>query len=230
MFEIFNYNTSTVDWCESNYYFSPIICEFNNSWSSLLYSYFAFFIYFTYNKYIYNKTIYSIIIASFMVGITSLLFHSTLSFAGQLMDEGSIVLFIIASDLAINMNYISTIIFSFFLILSLFYSYYCRFILITLGSMIIYRTIQKIKLNMVLYPHFIFTLKQFILAIIIWLIDLLFCDYLLFATHFIWHIITSFALYNLIILTIVLHNSTIMIDDKYFLFRIKEKRNTNFMV
>lgn len=230
MFEIFNYNSSPVDWCESNYYFSTIICEFNNSLSSLLYSFFALFIFFTYNKYIFNKIIYSIIIASFIVGITSLLFHSTLSFAGQLMDEGSIVLFIVASDLAINMNYTTTSIFCFFLILSLFYSYYCRFILFTFGGMIIYRTINKIKNNIILYNHFINTLKQFIVAIIMWIIDLFFCDYLIFATHFIWHIISSFALYNLIILTIVLHNSSIMIDNTYFLFRIKEKRNTNYMV
>lgn len=229
MIEYFKYMTSSVDWCEANFYFSSLICEFNNSWSSLLYCYFALFIFYSYQKYFTSKLIYAILISSFLVGVTSFLFHSTLSIAGQLMDEGSIVLYIVSSDLAINKNIFSTIAFSFFLIMSLFYPFYCRFLLLSIGSYIIYKTINIVKNNYLLYPYFIYTLKIFISAIIMWVIDMLFCDYLLFATHFIWHILTSIALHNLTILTILLDNKYVQLNNRTLIFTIKEKKD-NYIV
>ena len=177
----FYYETSEINWCENNYYFHDSICEFNNSWSSLLYMFFGLYIYYNYSKYIKNNLIYLIIISSIFIGITSFLFHSTLSIAGQLMDEGSIILFIITSDLVINNTYYLTLLFSIFLIMSLFIPFYCRFILLGLGCIIIYNTIQNIKNRcMHIYPYFYHTLKILFLAIAFWVIDLVFCDYLIY--------------------------------------------------
>tara|TARA_B110000902_G_scaffold265567_1_gene350263 strand:- start:1740 stop:1967 length:228 start_codon:yes stop_codon:yes gene_type:complete len=61
------------------------------------------------------------------------------------------------------------------------------------------------------------TLKIFIASIIFWIIDIFFCDYLFFATHFIWHILTSIALYNLIIITIVINNDMVKVKNNYIL-------------
>jgi len=214
----FQHESSSIDWCESNYYFSNFICEFNNSWSSLLYMFFAIYTIVYYSKFITNYYIYFILFSSILVGITSYLFHSTLSIGGQIMDEGSIILFIISSDITINKNYLVTFFFSIFLILSLMFPFYCRFILLSLGCYIIYNTVKNIKkTHEELWLYFKMTLKIFISAIIFWIIDIFLCDYLLFATHFIWHILTSIALHNLIILTIVMNNDNAQVKNNYIL-------------
>lgn len=210
----FNYQSSPVDWCENNYYFSNIICEFNNSWSSILYSIFAYYIFTRYSKFVKNNLIYGIITAGFLVGITSFLFHSTLSLAGQMLDEGSIIVFIISSDLVINQRFLLTLFFSFFLIASLFIPTYCRFILLLLGLIIIKNTITTIKSKyQYLYPYFLQTLKLMFVAVGFWIVDMVICDYLVFATHFIWHILSAIALHNLTILTILMNNKNLTLTN-----------------
>ena len=96
--------------------------------------------------------------------------------------------------------------------------FYCRFVLLSLGCYIIYNTVLNIKdRHKNLWKYFKMTLKIFISAIIFWIIDIFLCDYLLFATHFIWHILTSIALHNLIILTIVMNNEMVKIKNNYIL-------------
>ena len=215
IYDLIDYQSSLVDWCESNYFFSNIICEWNNSWSSLLYSIFSYYIYNNYNKYINDYIIYFMIFAGFIVGMTSFLFHSTLSIAGQILDESSIILFIISSDLVINRQYTITIIFSIFLLGSFYYPFYSRFILFILGLLIINKTYNRVRIySKPIYPYFKQTLKILIMSIFIWICDLVFCDHLLFALHFIWHILSAIALYNLIILTILMHNKNVTLTNK----------------
>ena len=64
------------------------------------------------------------------------------------MDEGSIILFIISSDITVNKNFLVTFFFSIFLILSLMFPFYCRFVLLSLGCYIIYNTVKNIKTDM----------------------------------------------------------------------------------
>ena len=98
------------------------------------------------------------------------------------------------------------------------FPFYCRFILLSLGCYIIYNTVKNIKkTHEELWLYFKMTLKIFISAIIFWIIDIFLCDYLLFATHFIWHILTSIALHNLIILTIVMNNDNAQVKNNYIL-------------
>lgn len=79
--------TATIDWCEENYSISPFFAEFVNSTTNL-----SFFILAAYHLYsaIKNKhgTLYIFIsIGMAFVGLGSWLFHMTLKYEMQLMDE-----------------------------------------------------------------------------------------------------------------------------------------------
>lgn len=236
--ELFNfqYQSSPVDWCENNYYFNNIICEFNNSWSSMLYSLSAMYIFYKYYIFIKNPLIFGMILAAFFVGITSFLFHSTLSITGQILDLGSIVVFIISSDLVINKKYLLSILISIFFTISLFFPTYCRFILFSIGMIIIKNTIENIRNHHIkLLPYFKQNLKQMFIAIYFWILDMVLCDHLLFGTHFIWHILSTIALHNLIILTILMYNKKLTLKNKNFslfniLFFLKKKKKIVILV
>tara|TARA_B110000908_G_C10227703_1_gene438890 strand:+ start:1139 stop:1648 length:510 start_codon:yes stop_codon:yes gene_type:complete len=160
-----------------------------------------------------------------MVGITSFIFHSTLSIGGQIMDESSIIMFIITSDLTLNNNYYNSIIFSILLLLSLYIPHYCRFILLGCGFFIIYNTHQNIKNKYKsVVPYFINNLYLLIIGVFFWILEMLICDSLVFATHFIFHIMTSIALHNLIILTIIINNNQVALDNDILFFTLKEKK------
>lgn len=79
--------TSTIDWCEENYLFSPYIAEIVNSFTNAMFILLAFHhIYSTFrNK--HAKLYIFISIGFACVGIGSFMFHSTLQYEHQLMDE-----------------------------------------------------------------------------------------------------------------------------------------------
>ena len=52
------------------------------------------------------------------------------------------------------------------------------------------------------------------IAVFFWIIDMVLCDYLLFATHFIWHILSTIALHNLTILAILMYNKRLTLKNK----------------
>jgi alkaline ceramidase len=98
MSKMFSYHSSDVDWCETNYEVSNYIVEFYNTISNIpfvvipsvvLYYYMDFF------KKINGGAIV-LLFGLLIVGVSSMYFHATLSFAGQLMDELTILYFIIA--------------------------------------------------------------------------------------------------------------------------------------
>jgi len=206
------YETSSVDWCETNYIFSSFICEFMNSFSSFAYCLLTLYQYNKYKHYIVNNNrfFYLLFLNNIMVGLSSFLFHSTLSYMGQILDEGFIVTFIFLVNILFSDKYYIVG----ELAIALYFPYYTRFLLFIIGGKHIYYLLKK-KFRVDIKNGLILSLKYFILSIIFWIIDLVFCNYLIISLHWIWHIISAIALYNIVIVTIVYKNKKILLETKY---------------
>lgn len=79
--------TALIDWCEENYVVSPFIAEWSNTISNLMFMFVA--TYSTYSAYRNHLEFRFIIIGAmfFLVGVGSWLFHMTLKYRFQLLDE-----------------------------------------------------------------------------------------------------------------------------------------------
>ena len=95
--------SSSVDWCEENYVQSEYIAEFVNSLSSLSMCYIGMYGMLNYNN---VANLFAMLI---MIGLSSFMFHSTLSEFGQMFDEISIIVTIIMALNHMN-KYIHTVI------------------------------------------------------------------------------------------------------------------------
>jgi len=78
---------SLVDWCESNYTVSPYIAEFFNSISSLPIMFLGFFGMFWTRKLQYENRFLTSFACLAVVGLGSFMFHCTLRYHYQLLDE-----------------------------------------------------------------------------------------------------------------------------------------------
>ena len=87
MYKYIEYQSSPMSWCESKFVYSNYIIEFWNSLTSLL------FVFLSYQGYKLSKNKFIWCLYS-LIGFTSCLFHSTLSFIGQFLDELSIIIYI----------------------------------------------------------------------------------------------------------------------------------------
>lgn len=74
------------DWCERNHHYSPYLAEPFNSLTSLTYCMVGIFAYFYHRKYLEMRLIL-ICVAIFVIGVGSTLFHGTLQYSMQLLDE-----------------------------------------------------------------------------------------------------------------------------------------------
>ena len=209
MSNIFYYESSTISWCEMNYIISSNICEFMNTITGFIYVFNAYKLYNTlkilhgkkYSIKNYNnvskleKNHINICVISFFVGLFTVYFHGTLSYSGQILDEFSIYLLIMALDYGYNSNIIYRIIFG--LILLNIYSEYNRFKLLLYGiyrSYSLFNSYRKETVNK-RKKIFIYGLTCFILSVICWLTDIILCDKIIISIHWIWHILSSHALY-----------------------------------
>nr|XP_056723562.1 alkaline ceramidase 1 [Euleptes europaea] len=90
---IFAYLSAEVDWCEENFVHSEYIAEYYNTISNLVFfiaTPFMLLLNIDYMKYrpIPVRCLTGLV---FLIGISSIYFHMTLSYAGQLLDELSIL-------------------------------------------------------------------------------------------------------------------------------------------
>lgn len=211
---MFGYESSTVDWCETNYIMSNYICEFQNSFSSFAY---CLLTYYQYRKYkdiiVNNKLFFNLLfINNFLLGISSFLFHSTLSYIGQFLDEGFIVTFIFLINIIFSDKYYIVI----ELLFAMMFPTYTRFFLFLIGAKHIYQILQK-KFSNDIMSGLKLSLGYFIFSIVFWVVDLVLCNYILFSLHWLWHIISAIALYNIVIVTIVYKHNNLVLTNKYYI-------------
>ncbi|CAH0592647.1 unnamed protein product [Chrysodeixis includens] len=215
--------SSPVDWCESNYSISPVIAEFVNTISNILFFLFPPVLIHLFQEYskFFNPAINVLWVLLMVVGISSAYFHATLSLVGQLLDELAILwLFIGAFAMFLPKRYFPT-----FLggdrrrlaVCSCVVSVVCTcisvlhpaansFALMTLAIPAL--ALLYIELNLVkcarAYRLGLRCVAVSLLAIFCWTIDRMFCDAWLSIDfpymHGVWHVLIFIASYTMLVL------------------------------
>lgn len=211
----FSYHSSDVTWCETHYTQSEYIVEFWNTLSSVFIALTGLYgLYFSNSK---TKQFYVLLT---MIGIASMYFHATLSFAGQLFDELGITLimllanFVLYKDDKIGKNIVCA--FGLIQIIIQFtYSEYNRFILFLYAILFINKFWQMIlSENRItrLYANVAFGL--FIMSGICWIFDFYACNSF-FNFHALWHIFIALTAYFTIETCFINfeHNSNIHVNS-----------------
>ncbi|VEU19808.1 DEKNAAC100842 [Brettanomyces naardenensis] len=85
--------TSTIDWCEENYVISSYAAEIINTVTNLIYVYFAFNLLLSTIRNKHGPIFLVVSLGLFIVGVGSWLFHATLWYEFQLLDELPMVYF-----------------------------------------------------------------------------------------------------------------------------------------
>ena len=100
------FKNSTINWCEHDYYYSEYIAEFYNSFTGLFLCLSPILFYYNYGK---DSKLYMCIFyfthsltLLFIVGIGTILFHGTLLYIFQLVDEIPMLLLCIEYDNLLN--------------------------------------------------------------------------------------------------------------------------------
>ncbi|CAF1509934.1 unnamed protein product [Rotaria sp. Silwood1] len=212
----FRLGSSKVDWCEPNYVVSEYIAEFWNTVSNIFFFLvppLMIFLFRPYSKRVANG-IAILWILVIIIGIGSVYFHATLSLVGQLVDEISILwVLTIGYALFLPANYLprsfrvhrhrfvySCIIFA--LVITCFsfvYPYANAFALMILGLPAIGFIILHLLRcdNSRIKNLGIHCFLMWVIAVIIWISDRVFCSYWLSISfpylHSIWHVLILFS-------------------------------------
>ena len=191
------YKSSVVDWCEMNYNTLSFVCEFMNAISSIAYTIHAYYHYYHYTPLVSDKKqIWKLLFMNNMIlGLSSFLFHATLSEFGQFLDETCIVIWM--SLIAHILNVLD-----FFVVLPvltfMFRPYFTRFSLFFVGGLYLIKSQKTLQKTPSIQRATKCAFTQFSFAVLCWIIDFLFCPLLPFSLHWIWHIYGALAQHNLI--------------------------------
>jgi len=193
---MFDYLSSPIRWCESKFVYSDYIVEFWNSFSSFAFTIVGFYGYHI-HKNLEIDNMPWLLLAS--IGLTSFIFHSTLSFFGQFIDEFSIVLLMTYSIKKIyKLNFI---LFSFLLTIfssiSWYVPSYSPFIFMILLTPVTLFTKNLISDN-ISENVWKLGIKFGFFSIVLWYFDFL-C---FFNTHCFWHIFCSIGSYYFMLLVV----------------------------
>ena len=219
-----SYLSSTVDWCESNFKISYYICEYMNSISSLFYTGISLFHIWYFIPIVKKKVYWKLLfLNNIILGLSSFLFHATLSELGQCLDELFILTFIFIVASIISNTYYSKIYLLIPVIVFIFFPNLTRFSLLFVGLVIFYLN-YPIFLKPYLIKGLCNSFIYFALAFIFWIVDILFCSYLPFSLHWLWHIASALAQHNFICTLIVQQypSTTYLINLKFGLCQVEK--------
>lgn len=226
------YLSSEIDWCEDNFVYCNYIAEFWNSLTSCIFILYG--IYGIYKSPVKNNIVNIFYGNNIFIGLTSILFHSTLSIEGQIADEFSILLYILLGSIYLNKHHINNPILSGLVLLTVpiivyIYPIMNRFLLFGIGFYIFKMCLRErdylINIDKKLIDILYLTRRNFFISIFTWVIDYL-C-FLPISSHFIWHIFISHVAY---LLTILLQGIVYHRNYKYNDFCIKYNRICIFKI
>ena len=208
---MFDYFSSPMRWCETRmgneFIYSPYIVEFWNSITSLIFCFLAI-----YGLIMHRTTGLDNIpwLYLFSIGATSTLFHSTLSFIGQFLDELSIILLITyCLKFYYNISYGLYTLLSISLAgISWFYPHISPPILLVSGFFLILSTYLRVGNDESDYIWYS-SMKIGIVGILTWLLDFV-C---FMNTHMWWHIIISFSAYYMLIFVLKQSSNNLILCD-----------------
>ncbi|ODV93584.1 hypothetical protein PACTADRAFT_35346 [Pachysolen tannophilus NRRL Y-2460] len=194
--------TSTIDWCEENYVISPFFAEFINATTNL--SFFFLSMYHLYSSYKNNHGLLFMIVSIGMgiVGLGSWLFHMTLKYEFQLLDELPMIFFsaipfayIHGIDKSNFIKFYIVYLGTFIIILTLtlvYCSVYTNPILhqtsyailnisiVVKSLLLVNKHVTSLKIRKYLYWKVFNALSQFMLGFLFWNLDTIFCSKLIF--------------------------------------------------
>ncbi|XP_058137091.1 alkaline ceramidase 1 [Dasypus novemcinctus] len=213
---IFAYQSSEVDWCESNFQYSELVAEFYNTVSNVFFLILGPLTMYLMHPYAQKHScpVYLVCALLTVIGLFSMYFHMTLSFVGQLLDELSI-LWLLATFYGLwlprcyfpaflgkSRSHFKRLVFLITVVSTLlavvrptFNSYVLNLFGVYVVSIVIreYRKIGKKEVRRLIE----ITLALWALALTSWLSDRLLCDFWqrihFFYLHSIWHVLISFS-------------------------------------
>ncbi|XP_013133267.1 PREDICTED: alkaline ceramidase [Papilio polytes] len=215
--------SSPVDWCESNYSISPVIAEFFNTVTNVIFFLFPpvlIHLFQEYSKFV-NPAINVLWVLLMVVGLSSAYFHATLSLVGQLLDELAILwVFMAAFAMFFPKRYFPKFLGGNRRLLS----FYCSlFAVLSTGFLVMHPAANAFALMTLVAPALFFLYKELnrvkcprvyrlglrcmavcLLAMFCWIIDRMFCDAWLSIDfpylHGVWHILIFIASYTALVL------------------------------
>lgn len=185
----FNYLTSEISWCEPNFEHNQYIAEYWNTLSSFVISFIGVYGLF------YRQNLKLLYFLMIPIGLTSALFHGTLSLYGQLLDELSILVILTASLYyykAISLKIVVLNCLQMFLLFK--YPIYNRLMLFCYGFAC-FKILRdnRHKINKGTYKKGTYL---FFFSVTCWLIDMFLCSYIgHIYLHAIWHIAIGLTAY-----------------------------------
>ena len=199
---MFDYKSSSIDWCESNFMIFSFIAEILNTSSGFIFLILSMIEFYSIRRFINKRFELSVVILNFIIGVGTIIFHSTLNLFGQYIDELGILMLICLFTYYFSKNYYIAIVGLFSLSMPhynryflMLYSIYCSYHIISNKTGIIADDDRGIIVNSGI---------EMCIAFIFWIIDIFLCNYLIISLHWIWHILSSIVLHNLI--TIIIYN------------------------
>jgi len=219
----FKWNSSPIDWCEPNYIFSPSIAEFYNTLSNIFFVVVPPILINLFRPYgrLIHPGIHIVWLMFIIVGICSTYFHMTLSLAGQLLDQNSIlwtfsivlIFFCPKKDSSkiakkrtdfIAIILAATVIAS---ILSVWHSVANDVMLMSLvipTIRIVWTEINRIRhKDAKIYELGRRTIFILVCAIAVWINDRIFCDFYISVhvtyLHALWHVLIFLSSYRLVV-------------------------------
>lgn len=220
--------SSPVDWCESNYSITPMIAEFVNTISNVLFFLFPpvlMHLFQEYAKFV-NPAINILWVLLMVVGISSAYFHATLSLVGQLLDELAILwVFMAAFAMFLPKRYFPKFIGGNRRLLGCYSSVISvvstgllvmqpaanAFVLMTLAVPAIgflFDEMSRVKCARV-YRLGLRCTAVWFLAVLSWIIDRMFCDAWLYIDfpymHGVWHVLIFIASYTALVMFAYFH-------------------------